>query len=312
MQINWCEKTLGIIRLMRVQQYYKNLIILVGIFFAGELFNFSLYPRIFFGFLILCLTSSIIYILNDIRDKEADTFHPEKKKSRPLASGILSVKFAWILVILLILFIGYIAILFADVFSLMLGLMLANGLLYNYFLKDIAFADIISLSTIYIWRALAGCVLIDVTISPWLTIAVFLTALFLATGKRIADLSLMGKKSANNHKKTYNEYSADLLDKFLIIIATSLFVVYTLYCVLGPTESDSILDLKNNLLIYSTPIALFLIFRFIYIIKFKPEIARKAHKLIHDKEMLIAGIFFGLLILSIFYLNLDGVNFLKF
>lgn len=78
-------------------------------------------------------------------------------------------------------------------FSLMLGLMLANGLLYNYFLKDIAFADIISLSTIYIWRALAGCVLIDVTISPWLTIAVFLTALFLATGKRIADLSLMGK-----------------------------------------------------------------------------------------------------------------------
>ena len=300
-------KIRGIFRLLRVKQYYKNLIMLVGIFFAGKLFQFSLYPKIFLGFVVLCLSSSIIYILNDIRDLSADQFHPEKKKSRPLAAGILSVKFAWIILFVIILLDGLILYFLPPLFLFMVGLILLNGLLYNYFLKDVPFADVIGLSTIYIWRALAGCILIDVSISPWLTITVFLTALLLATGKRIADLSLIGGNNASNHKKSYRAYTAKILDKFLIIIATSLFVVYTLYCVLGPSEATSIFALEKNLLIYSTPIALFLIFRFIFLINNSPELARRTEKLFFDKQMLIGAILLVLLILSIFYINFDNI-----
>ncbi|MHA1519959.1 MAG: UbiA prenyltransferase family protein [Promethearchaeota archaeon] len=300
------KKFTGIYELLRVHQYYKNLIIFVGLFFAGELGNFSLYPKLFIGFLVLSMTSSIVYILNDLRDIEADKLHPEKKESRPLASGLISPLIAWIMVTFLFVLVLIAVIYYRNLFSVMISLVLFNGLVYNYILKDIAFADVISLSTMYIWRALAGCAIIDVSISSWLTITVFLTALLLATGKRIADLSLLGEKDAISHKKAYASYTPDLLDKLLIVTATSLFVTYTLYCVLGPLETDSFAAKGQGILTYSIPIALFLIFRFIYIVKEKPELSRKAHKIVLDKGMVIGGILLSGFVLGVLYLNLDG------
>ncbi len=300
------SKIKGIIQLLRVQQYYKNLIIFVGLFFAGELGNFSLYPQLLIGFLVLSMTSSVIYILNDLRDREADKLHPEKKKTRPLASGLISPLIAWIIALILFGLVLTAIIYYRNLFSVMISLVLLNGIIYNYILKDIAFADVICLSTMYIWRALAGCAIIDVSISSWLTITVFLTALFLATGKRIADLSLLGEKDANNHKKVYDDYTPDLLDKFLTVIATSLFLTYTLYCILGPLEKDSFAAKGQGILTYSIPFALFLIFRFIYIVKQKPALARKAHKLVLDKSFVVGGILLASFVLGVLYLNMDS------
>ncbi|MHA1612272.1 MAG: hypothetical protein ACTSYU_09505, partial [Promethearchaeota archaeon] len=222
-----------------------------------------------------------------------------------LASGLISPLIAWIMVTFLFVLVLIAVIYYRNLFSVMISLVLLNGIVYNYILKDIAFADVISLSTMYIWRALAGCAMIDVSISSWLTITVFLTALFLATGKRIADLSLLGEKEAINHKKAYTDYTPELLDKFLTVIATSLFVTYMLYCILGPLEVDSFVAKGQGILTYSIPIALFLIFRFIYIVKQKPALARKAHKLVFDKGMVIGGILLGGFVLGVLYLNMD-------
>ena len=303
------SKIKGILQLLRVHQYYKNLIIFVGLFFAGELGNFSLYPELLIGFIVLSMASSVIYILNDLRDRETDKLHPEKIISRPLASGLISPLVAWVIVILLFGLVLTAIIYYRNLFSVMISLVLLNGIVYNYVLKDIAFADVISLSTMYIWRALAGCAIIYVSISSWLTITVFLTALFLATGKRIADLSLLGENNALNHKKAYSKYTPDLLDKFLTVIATSLFVTYTLYCVLGPLEEDSFAAKGNGILTYSIPIALFLIFRFIYIVKEKPVLARKAHKIFLDKGMVIGGFLLASFVLGALYLNMNGFFF---
>ncbi|MHA1672722.1 MAG: UbiA prenyltransferase family protein, partial [Promethearchaeota archaeon] len=271
-----------------------------------ELGNFSLYPQLLIGFLVLSMTSSVIYILNDLRDREADKLHPEKKESRPLASGLISPLVAYVLAIILFGIVLTAIIYYRNLFSVMISLVLLNGLIYNYILKDVAFADVISLSTMYIWRALAGCAIIDVSISSWLTITVFLTALFLATGKRIADLSLLGENDAVNHKKAYADYTPELLDKFLTVIATSLFVTYMIYCIMGPLEENSFAAKGQGILTYSIPIALFLIFRFIHIVKQKPALARKAHKLVFDKGMIIGGILLASFVLGVLYLNMDG------
>ena len=298
----------ALFQLLRVRQYYKNLVLFIGVFFAGEIFNVTLYPQLLLAFVLICLASSLMYIVNDIRDVEADKVHPEKAQSRPLANGDLSIGFAWVLLLtvagILIFFMGY-YIVHQNLFAVFLGLIVANGLAYNFLFKDIAFADIISLSTIYIWRALAGCAMIDVRISPWLTITVFLLAMLLAAGKRIADLELLGDQKAKKHKKSYDKYSQHLLDYIIVMIATSLFIMYTLYCVLGPLEDGSIVPKENQgLLIYSAPVALFLIIRFLYLVRAKPIIARNAEKMITDLPMLIGGGFLGIMVLILYYLEI--------
>ena len=305
------NKILAVFQLLRVRQYYKNLIMFIGIFFAGRLFDFSIYPNLILAFIIICLSSSISYIINDIKDRESDKIHPEKIKKRPLANGELSLLVAIILLILMIGVVIVSLIYFNNLLFLVLILfIIANGFAYNFFLKKIAFADIIGLSTTYIWRALAGCAIIGVRISPWLTVTVFLTALFLATGKRIADLELLGLENAKNHKKIYDSYSINLLNNFLILNATALFVMYTLYCVLGPLESGSIIPVENQgLLVYSTPVALYLIYRFIYLVKANPKIVRNAEKLITDKGMIFGGIFLGIIGIISLYLELGSWTF---
>jgi len=309
------NKILAVFQLLRIRQYYKNLIMFIGIFFAGRLFDFSIYPNLFLAFIVTCLSSSITYIINDIKDRESDKIHPEKIKKRPLANGELSILVAIILLILIIGIIIVSLIYFKNLlFLVLILLIIANGFAYNFFLKKIAFADIIGLSTTYIWRALAGCAVINVRISPWLTITVFLTALFLATGKRIADLELLGLENAKNHKKIYDSYSAPLLNNFLILNATALFVMYTLYCVLGPLEDGSIVPVIENqgLLVYSTPIALYLIYRFIYIVKTKPKIARSPEKMIKDKGMIFGGILLAIIVLITFYLEISTLQFFNY
>jgi len=301
------KKVIGFVQLLRIQQYYKNFILFAGIIFAKQLNNFSIYPNLLLAFLLFCLSSSMTYILNDIHDRDADRLHPEKMKNRPLANGTLSTTSAWVLFCLIgsgiILLILFSPILQKLSFLMLIVLFFLNGLLYNYVFKKIPFVDIIGLSTLYVWRALAGCDIIEVDISPWLTITVFLIALLLANGKRIADLQLLGEENAKKHKKIYDSYSSQLLDSFLIVIATSLFVTYTLYCVLGPKEVGTLFPIENQrILTYTIPVALYLIFRYLYLVRKEPIMARNALYLIKDKGMIIAGIVLGVIIILTIYI----------
>src|SRR6056297_142613 len=174
------NKFVAVLRLLRVKQWYKNVLMFFGIFFGGQLFTISIYPQVLLGFLLISLMSSMNYIQNDIRDIEKDKLHEEKRKKRPLANGDLSKTTAWVIFIILAgIEIYFIIFYYYDLFSLLLLAVYLNGMLYNYVFKRVAFADIIALSMIYSWRTIAGCILIDIMISPWLFVIVFLTAAFL-------------------------------------------------------------------------------------------------------------------------------------
>ncbi|MFW9969846.1 MAG: UbiA prenyltransferase family protein [Candidatus Odinarchaeota archaeon] len=298
------SKIKSIFHLLRIRQYYKNILVFVGIFFSQKLFEGTLYFNLFIGFILLCCVSSINYIINDIRDIKNDRMHPEKMRKKPLAAGDISVFTA---VLIFIILTGIIILLLFFIiknlwFLLTILLLLLTGQLYNHLLKKYAFIDIIILSTGYLWRALAGCAIIMEFVSAWLFLAIFEVALFLSIAKRRGDLMMLGKNKAIEHKEVYDKYSITILDHFHIIIAGSLFMTYSLYLILKFK-----LDVPGSATIYqyfailTIPIALYIIMRYMYLTSSKPEIARSTEKAFLDKGIIIAGLILLIILFFAFY-----------
>lgn len=295
----------SLLKLIRVRQWFKNMVLLLGAFFGGLMFEFSVYPLLILGFFLSCAASSFNYIVNDLIDLDQDRLHPEKARSRPLASGEVSKPVAVILAV------GFLVIALVPAwflsfqFFLMIGLIIATGNLYNAVLKHHTFVDVISLAMIYIWRVAAGCFLVGLFVSPWLWVGVFLAALFLVLCKRRADLDLLGDEEAKNHKRVYEQYNKDLLDQAVTLIANALFIVYCIYAILGPFEEEQgQLVLQNDaVMILSIPFALYLILRYLSLLSNDPRIARSPYKAIKDRGLLIGGLCFLGIVLVAFYLD---------
>lgn len=281
--------------------------IFVGIFFSERLFETSLYFPLIIGFILLCCASSINYIINDLRDIKTDKKHPEKLKKKPLASGDLSIYIAILLLIALlaIMVSSLIFLKFNLGFILTLVLIIITGQLYNHLFKHYAFIDILILSTGYLWRALAGCAIIEEFVSAWLFLAIFEVALFLSIAKRKGDLEFLGKERAVEHKKIYDQYSLKLLDQFHVIIAGSLFMTYSLYLIMkfGLAELEPIPELYEYIAILTIPISLYILMRYMYLISAKPKIARNTEKAFLDKGIIIAALLLITILFFSFYFD---------
>jgi 4-hydroxybenzoate polyprenyltransferase len=298
-------KIKSIIKLLRFRQYYKNSLIFLGIFFSENLFNYPYYLSLIIGFLLLGLTSSINYIINDIVDIEYDKQYPEKLKNKPLASGDLSIRAAIIIIVFLVSIILLCLIFLVPnlEFAIILLLMLITGQLYSHLLKNYVFIDILTLSLGYVWRALAGCFLINQFISAWLILSIYEIALFLVIAKRKGDLSALGnQEDAIKHKKVYNAYSLKLLDHLHILMAGSIFITYSLYLILKfDLFSATQVHINEYITILTIPIMLYILMRYMYLTSTRPEIARNTEKVFFDKGIIIAGIIFGAVLLFSFY-----------
>jgi len=285
--------------------------IFVGIFFSERLFETNLYFNLIIGFLLLCFTSSFNYIINDIKDIESDKNHPEKIKKKPLASGDISISFA----ILILVILGGTTLLFLIFlipnlgFTLMIILIILTGQLYSLLFKNYAFIDILILSTGYLWRTLAGCTIIEEYVSAWLFLAIFEVAMFLSIAKRKGDLRFLGKNKALEHKKVYDQYSLKLLDQFHVLIAGSLFMTYSLYLLINFNLINFNLTETRNpnfheyLAIFTIPLSLYIIMRFMYLTSAKPEIARSTEKAFLDKGIIITGIILITILFFSFYFD---------
>jgi 4-hydroxybenzoate polyprenyltransferase len=245
-------------------------------------------------------------------DIEEDKQHPEKVKKKPLASGELSVRTAYGL---LILFIGIIivSLLFLVpnlLFAIYLMLMFITGQLYTHIFKHYAFIDILTLALGYVWRTLSGSILIDQAfVSAWLILAIYEVALFLVIAKRKGDLVAMGsQEDAIKHKKIYNSYSKTLLDQFHVITAGAIFITYSIYLIFKfDLDFNSISEISFHffeyLSIFTIPIVLYILMRYMYLTTAKPKIARNPEKAFFDKGILVAGLIFGVILLNAFYYN---------
>ena len=301
------SKIRGIINLLRIRQYYKNVMIFVGIFFSERLFETSLYFPLIVGFILLCCASSFNYIINDIRDIKTDKQHPEKLRKKPLASGDLPIYLAILLLVALsAIMVSSLIFLIPNLgFILTIVLIIITGQLYNHLFKNYAFIDILILSTGYLWRALAGCAIIEEFVSAWLFLAIFEIAMFLSIAKRKGDLEFLGKDRAVEHKKIYDQYSLKLLDQFHVIIAGSLFMTYSLYLIIhfGLAEPEDIPELYEYIVILTIPISLYILMRYMYLITAKPKIARNTEKAFLDKGIIIAALLLVAILFFSFYFD---------
>jgi len=302
------SKIRNILYLLRIRQYYKNVMIFVGIFFSERLFETSLYFPLIVGFILLCCASSFNYIINDIRDIKTDKKHPEKLKKKPLASGDLPVYLAILLLIaLLVILVSSLIFLIPNLgLILTIVLIIITGQLYNHLFKNYAFIDILVLSTGYLWRALAGCAIIEEFVSAWLFLAIFEIAMFLSIAKRKGDLELLGKDKAVEHKKIYDQYSLKLLDQFHVIIAGSLFMTYSLYLIIKlnlGSPVPGVPELYEYIAILTIPISLYILMRYMYLITAKPKIARNTERAFLDKGIIIAALLLVAVLFFSFYFD---------
>jgi 4-hydroxybenzoate polyprenyltransferase len=248
------------IRLIRPKDWAKNMFMFIPVFFAGELFNNQVIAELIMGFFCFSFVASSIYIINDYRDIEDDRKHPVKK-DRPLASGAVS-KSTAIAICILLLILGFTGAWFIrDKFMFVLGIYFVLNLGYSFGLKNISIVDIFIIATGFVLRVKGGAVIAEIGLSEWLTIMVFLLALFMAMAKRRDDV-LLKISSGMDMRKAVKGYNLDFINNALSLICAVTIVSYFMY-----TMSDEIQErLGTHRLYYTCLFVLAGIFRYLQLI----------------------------------------------
>ncbi len=221
----------NIFRLLRPRQWTKNFAIFAAITFAGELFDLPVLYRVIAGFIVFCMLSSAIYIVNDIFDRKKDRLHPFKR-FRPIAHGDITVSQAIVVAVILssgALVMGFFV---TPAFFVCIIVYLLLQLSYSVLLKHITGIDILAIAAGYILRVYGGEFASGFHISVWLLLTTVSISLFLAVGKRRSELTLLSQHSQAKiieTRKSLSHYSERLLDVYASMFATSTFITYTLF-----------------------------------------------------------------------------------
>ncbi|MFQ5593321.1 MAG: decaprenyl-phosphate phosphoribosyltransferase [Anaerolineae bacterium] len=283
----------ALVRAMRPRQWPKNAFVFAALVFDGKLFDMGLLSRTVLAAILFCLASGVVYLINDLADIEKDRQHPSKRH-RPLASGQLSSTTA---VIAAVVILGG-SLPLAFLLSISLGVVLAGYLVlqvaYSFALKNLVIIDVLSVAAGFVLRAVAGAVVINVMISPWLYVCTTLLALFIGFSRRRHELVLLEGEAAN-HRASLNEYSTYLLDHMITIVAATTVIAYSLYTFLAPNVP------ANHAMMLTIPFVLYGIFRYLYLIHIQNEGGSPEEMFLTDKPMIINIVLWGLTVVAILY-----------
>jgi 4-hydroxybenzoate polyprenyltransferase len=282
---------------LRPAQWMKNLFL-----FAGLIFSFSFTQRVpvlqsILGFIIFCLASSAIYLFNDILDRDIDRAHPEKN-GRPIASGELSINLALAISIAFAAVALISAAFLNRYFFFSCAAYIFLMIVYSFFLRRFVIIDVLIISFGFILRAVAGAVVIDAVISPWLLLATFLLALFLALCKRRYEVTALGEEAAG-HRYSLSHYSPQLLDQMIAVVTASTVVTYSLYTMAKETYDK----FGTRLLGLTVPFVIYGIFRYLYLVHRKEKGGSPERMLLTDPPLLIDILLWGIAAIVIIYVS---------
>lgn len=222
------------IKILRPEQYIKNIFIFAPLFFSLSFFSLEKYLQSISAFIIFSLAASGIYILNDLFDIKEDQQHPEKK-FRPLASGEISKTIAYLVMFLLLLSSLIVAFLFNIYFFYVLTAYILNNLFYSFGFKHISILDVSMIAIGFLLRVLAGGAVTSINISMWLIIMTFLLALFLGIAKRREDVNL--SEQGLKTRKNVDGYNLEFINAAMVLMAGVIIVSYILYTVSPEVQS---------------------------------------------------------------------------
>ncbi len=287
---------IALLKTMRPRQWTKNAFVFFAIVFDKQLFHLPAFLNTLGGFFLFCLSSSIVYLVNDIADIEADRQHPVKKK-RPLPSGQLPVSVAWAAAAGLLAITLPLAYWLAPSFAAVLTTYLVINLAYSKWLKHVPIVDVFVIAAGFVLRVEAGVTLIVVErFSPWLYVVTTLGALYLGFGKRRAEMSLLAQ-GAVSHRKVLEGYSLPLLDQYITIVSAATILSYSLYTFSAPNLP------ANHSMMLTIPFVAYIIFRYLYLIQITQNAGAPEEVLLTDRPIQISIILTGLVILAVFYIQ---------
>lgn len=307
---------------MRPSQWVKNAFVLPGIVFAEKhLFTapWALW-RVALAFVLFCVVSGCVYLMNDLADIEQDRQHP-RKRLRPLPSGRLSpalakgavVVLGGISLVLPFVIGGYLATntpvgagatLWQQLTSnYALGWLAFGAVLLSYFLLQVAYTfrlkhvviiDLFCIAGGFVLRALGGAAVIQVFITPWWLLSVLLLALFLGLGKRRNELIVL-ESGAGSHRRILEEYSPKLLEHLITIVVACTILVYSF----ATFDAPSVPKDPFPMLMLTIPFVIYALFRYLYLVYQQGGGGTPEELLFKDRPFFFSVLIWGLLILVI-------------
>jgi 4-hydroxybenzoate polyprenyltransferase len=280
---------------MRPKQWFKNVFIFAPLVFDEKLFEIPYLGRTVAGFILLCLTSGTVYIINDLADIERDRNHP-KKRHRPLASGELGVRAARVAaaaIPLVTLPLGF--ALDAGLGGILAGYLVVQ-VAYSFWLKNLVIIDVMIVASGFLLRVAAGVPLVDAErFSPWLYVCMTLLALLIGFGKRRHELVLL-KDEAGGHRAALQQYNLSLLDHIISIVTASTLLAYALYTFSAPNLP------RNHTMMLTIPFVLYGIFRYLYLMHVRELGGAPEEIVLSDRALQVAILFWGLSVVVVMYI----------
>ena len=285
------------LKLIRVKHWLKNGLVFLPIFFSINIFHLNYLLTTIIAFFVFSLSSSIVYVINDINDIEKDRKHPIKK-NRPLASGAISVKNAYItIVVISLLALSMISVIYINthnIYTIIIPLIyIIMNILYSKWLKHVPIVDVAILVLGFLLRVMYGGVAIAVEVSKWLYLMIIFGSFYLGFGKRRNEIIKNGEKS----RKVLELYNKEFLDKNMYVALTLAIVSYTLWCV----DPTTIARIGNDYIFWTIPILIILLQLYSLNIEGNSH-GDPIEVILSDKVLMATIAIFGIVMIGILYI----------
>jgi 4-hydroxybenzoate polyprenyltransferase len=286
---------LSLLLSLRPGQWTKNLLVFAGLLFGRQLTDPVAVARAGAAFAVFCVLSGVVYLVNDVSDRDTDRQHPLKAR-RPIASGALPVPVAIASAIVLAVLALISAFMLGWPLFIVAAIYLALQTLYSGPLKHIVIIDVLTIAIGFVLRAVAGAVVVNVDISHWLLVCTILLALFISLVKRRHELVLLAG-GATSHRPILGEYSPYLLDQMIAVVTASTLISYIFYTISPETEEK----FGTHWLGLTIPFPLYGIFRYLYLVHQREGGGSPADLLITDRPLLVCVTLWALSVALLIY-----------
>jgi len=270
-------------------------VVFAGLIFGQKLLNPADVVTAAAAFGLFCLFSGVVYLVNDIEDREADRHHPLKSK-RPIASGALSAGTAWTAAAVIsagallgAFFLG------RGFFIVGVAYLLLQSA-YSLWLKHGAILDVLAIAFGFVLRAVAGAVVLHVPFSHWLLVLTLLLALFLATAKRRSELVALAGGAAN-HRRSLEHYTLPMLDQMLSVVMACTLLAYAFYTI----SPETIAKFGTDHLLVTLPRPIYGLFRYLYLVHRGDSHGNPSDLLLSDRPLQVCILLWGVLVAAIIY-----------
>lgn len=278
------------IRTARPHHYLKNLFVFGPIIFARYFYELDKVAAALLTFVAFSFAASAIYFLNDTFDRNADRIHAEKRH-RPIAAGRISVPQAVLTSILLSVLACVVSFVFINTTTgYIVAFYLLINLFYSWKFKHVVIIDVFIIAFGFVLRLSAGGTAIGAEISEWILLCVISLSLFLGLAKRREEYLNADFSAVDNTRQVLAQYDKQFLDQMIAIIASLTIVSYSLYTILNTQYSH---------LLYTIPIVMYGIFRYLFIIYKKQGGAKPEHEMLNDRHILASVLLWALQVIII-------------